>query len=734
MRPQGQEEDPGAALRPYLAALALLAFAHVAPALLTGRTYLQGDAGFQVIPALHALHGTAPIVGAPSWHPWMLGGVPTEALPSMPRYPLNPAWLLPAHVALPVFLGLHLAIAAFGAFLFARRAAGVSNAGAALAAMVYAFGGALWMRGMHPENVAIAAWLPALLVAVRETAGAESSARRKRGAGAIALVTAAMLLVGGGAPLLLLAAMTCVWAFADARPKRPFEALAWCAGGASLGVLAGLPGFGPMIETVGLAARGQLSLAATGAFALEPGDLLRLWVPDVIGDVAWPYYVERWLYVGLLPLPLLVLGVRGRISIAIALAIALTLALGTSGLLHTLLYEALPPFRLFRAPGRWAIVAALFAGTLAGRGLDRLLHDHALAGAYRAERWQVWLGALPAIAGAAAIIAAIAGAKPAASYWIAGVAGFTSGAWFLAVDRARAHPAVPIAALAIVGFDLLAPAMRVRPLPIELLDAPPIYASAARAAGDARIAHSDEVTATDASWYPFAHGIRWGYRNARGYSQLVSSPYSRLLGDGEIHIFGGPKAPDAAALRLLGAGVWVGSSAPEGWTEIARDGELAAWQAEEPFVAAIVANVIVATDEDDARAKSLTVDPRATAVLLEAAESGAGTARVVRRTSDVIEVEIDAPNAGVLVLAEAWHPRWRAKVDGVGADILRADSIWQAVRVSAGARRVTFRCSPAVPLIAWLLSTAGFAIAVSLRRPRRPRSRTSPGDSASSGR
>ena len=60
-----------------------------------------------------------------------------------------------------------------------------------------------------------------------------------------------------------------------------------------------------------------------------------------------------------------------------------------------------------------------------------------------------------------------------------------------------------------------------------------------------------------------------------------------------------------------------------------------------------------------------------------------------------INANLDAP--GYLVLADTWYPGWRATVDGVSVELLRANHAFRAVALSAGAHMVemTYR-SPAV--------------------------------------
>ena len=59
-----------------------------------------------------------------------------------------------------------------------------------------------------------------------------------------------------------------------------------------------------------------------------------------------------------------------------------------------------------------------------------------------------------------------------------------------------------------------------------------------------------------------------------------------------------------------------------------------------------------------------------------------------------VEVDVNAPRPGFLVLSDVWHPWWRATVDGVAARIRRANVLFRAVSVPAGRHRVRFEFHP----------------------------------------
>lgn len=66
----------------------------------------------------------------------------------------------------------------------------------------------------------------------------------------------------------------------------------------------------------------------------------------------------------------------------------------------------------------------------------------------------------------------------------------------------------------------------------------------------------------------------------------------------------------------------------------------------------------------------------------------AGRLRVVRRGPEAVEVEVDAPGPGVLVVQRSHLPIWRATVDGAPAEVEPANLYRMGVRVPAGAHRV----------------------------------------------
>jgi hypothetical protein len=73
---------------------------------------------------------------------------------------------------------------------------------------------------------------------------------------------------------------------------------------------------------------------------------------------------------------------------------------------------------------------------------------------------------------------------------------------------------------------------------------------------------------------------------------------------------------------------------------------------------------------------------------------GAGTARLTHYANAEVDVDVDAPSGGILVLNDVWHPWWRATVDGRPTEVLKANVIFRAVVVPAGKHMVRFTFHP----------------------------------------
>jgi hypothetical protein len=103
--------------------------------------------------------------------------------------------------------------------------------------------------------------------------------------------------------------------------------------------------------------------------------------------------------------------------------------------------------------------------------------------------------------------------------------------------------------------------------------------------------------------------------------------------------------------------------------------------------------------------------------------------RIFTYGADRIELEVDSAAPGFVVIADAYHPAWRARVNGRAAEVLPADWALRAVGVEAGRSRVELEFRPprilvglVVAALGWAaLGLAAFTLAArALRRTRLP--------------
>ena len=102
-----------------------------------------------------------------------------------------------------------------------------------------------------------------------------------------------------------------------------------------------------------------------------------------------------------------------------------------------------------------------------------------------------------------------------------------------------------------------------------------------------------------------------------------------------------------------------------------------------------------------------------------AARGGHGDVRIaeLRGGRVRLEAELDAP--GFVVLADAWDPGWRARVDGRPAELFRANVVLRAVAVGAGRHVVEMSYRPASATIGLAASAFGLVAVVILLLPLR---------------
>jgi hypothetical protein len=91
---------------------------------------------------------------------------------------------------------------------------------------------------------------------------------------------------------------------------------------------------------------------------------------------------------------------------------------------------------------------------------------------------------------------------------------------------------------------------------------------------------------------------------------------------------------------------------------------------------------------------------------------GAGETRILSYTPERVTVQVQADQAGYLVLTDTYYPGWRATVDGEAVSILRAEPYFRATRMEAGEHRVEFIYRPLSLRLGIALSAISLLVAL----------------------
>jgi hypothetical protein len=67
---------------------------------------------------------------------------------------------------------------------------------------------------------------------------------------------------------------------------------------------------------------------------------------------------------------------------------------------------------------------------------------------------------------------------------------------------------------------------------------------------------------------------------------------------------------------------------------------------------------------------------------------------IVNYADSSVEIDVDAPKAGIVVLHDLFYPGWEARVDGHKEPVLHANILFRGVEVPAGHHRVAFSFHP----------------------------------------
>jgi uncharacterized membrane protein YfhO len=86
-----------------------------------------------------------------------------------------------------------------------------------------------------------------------------------------------------------------------------------------------------------------------------------------------------------------------------------------------------------------------------------------------------------------------------------------------------------------------------------------------------------------------------------------------------------------------------------------------------------------------------------------------------------VELDVEVSSAGFVVLVESFGRGWRATVDGLPAEILRANHLFRGLRLPRGRHRVVFSYRPLPVVLGLALSSLALlgGLAFVIRHGRR---------------
>jgi hypothetical protein len=793
-------QPSGLRTHPFALSVALYAAAFVVLAWpwLSGTVTIPWDAKAQFQPELQFLASSLARGESPFWTPNVFAGWPQIADPqSLIFSPLHLA--LAAFDPTPSFREADLATFAYlfcgglGLMLFFRDR-GWHPAAAAVAALIFAFGGSASSRLQHTSEIISLSYTPIALWLLARTL--ERASWR---VGLAAGVVIALLMIGRDQVAMLglyvLGLYVIAWWLDGkgrfARVRRTALPLAVCAATAAL--IAAVP----LALSALLAAdsnRPVIGLEHAGRGSLHPALLLMLAFADLFG--AADPNVEFWgppslawdaamppsglalaqnmgeIYCGILAV-VLILGAglaRGLLwareirFFPVALALVVLYALGWYTPAFRVMYDVLPGVDLFRRPADATFIIGLLIAVQTGYLVHRAVSTSAPQ-----PRWfyRVDIAIFGALTAIAIAVAAKADRLGVAVLPIATGVVFAAGAIaLLGLSRHFAAARPLLASALLVGFTTFDLAWNNAPnestgLPASRYDAlRPQTRNATVALIKAKLA---ETSGPDRRDRVELIGIAYHWPNlplAQGLDHLFGHNPLRLrdfalatgVGDTVAEPAQRPFAPlfpsyrstmaNLCGVRFIATGVPVEqidpSLHPGDLKFIARTED--AYVYENPRAlprVMVVPNYQVADFGDLIRHGWPDVDPRRTVLLerpppglpraaappssgsggvtpalssksnasekdpggtpaLPAEDRGgaAGDARILRYANTEVDIEVEAPNGGFLVLNDAWHPWWRAEVDGRPADILKANVLFRAVPIGPGTHRVHFAFEP----------------------------------------
>jgi hypothetical protein len=754
-----------------LAAGGLLAAALVFyyPLVFLGRGLVDYDAFVYFYPQRVFLARSLLAGKIPLWDPNLFLGAPFLANPQTAvLYP--PSWLFVFGTPQTIYtlqLVLHAFLAAFFTYLLARHVFNAMPLAAAIGGLAYAFGGFTVGQVGHLNQISAAAWLPAVLLTYHRFAVTCRLHWIALGALALAL----QLLAGHPQETYMTLIVLGIFGVVTAPWSSPRRLMASAVGGAALCMIGGLVAAAQLLPTLELA---PLSIRGAG---VNWSDAVAGSLPSYLAIRALlpPYwirvpYTEYLGYVGVTAVTLGLLAImRGRpravLFALIVSAIGLFLALGENTGVYAWAFSAVPGFDTFRVPARWLLLWEFGAALLAAMGADwvgrgsvvwlrsrwlwvrcaLLLVILVSALAWQSENGEAFATRRTPFLFVAMVAATLAvGALPHLGRPLLAVGLLTvmSGTeLWAAADASPARQAPPSAFTHGKTVDWLwanGASDQERLLSMARPEYVPASEDEVRAGLSSLPDHTVDQVLAAQKWNDTLTPnvpLQYGLNTADGYDGGVL-PLLRWL-----HLSGlvvqSPRPdgvlltrldalPTDRTLDLLGVRYLIANADAVGRTglQTVDFGDLRLYARPKPVPLSLIVYGVTAADNETAalsRMAAADFDSTREVVIEGGLASSPSTSSTAPQpvTPDVATAErwhaqVALAETGYLLQREAWYPGWRARVDGVEVPVLRADSLFRGVALTAGTHDVEVYFDSSSFKRGALLSIAGLVVIIVL--------------------
>ncbi len=661
----------------------------------------------------------------PHWIPWLGCGLPLHAsqLGAFCDPLLTPLVLAyGANRGIQLSLFLHAILCYVGEYRLARafRLSRPASSFAALAATQSAYFVLHLLEG-HVNHVLAYGLIPWFFLALGQFLRRPAA----RPAGWIALIVAGFAFSGHPqlpyyAVLfgLLWAAGSLVWGQAAAQRWR---CVGWGAAAILTALLLAQVQWLPALELVcdGLPFSARGGSAYAGAYALDPLDLLRLFLPNLRGNILCgipefqppDFYHERVGYLGLLPPVLAVVSLSRRRTAPWQWAIAgltilgLVIALGNSTPAFAVLGKVLPGLHLFRCPGRVLGVISIVFPLLAGRGMDAVVRHEPAAETRQLVRLAAALWCLANVA--AWLIDAELATFPRAQY--------RSFATDYLLDEFNVTTVLAMTLTGLLVGLRLSPAPRFRLASLSLLalavtdlgyfNARNIHLvpPAVPAIPGSILQRSPPIRFVDAPEYPQLsdQGLRYSK-----LAPLAIRQHRSTIGANEGGVMPAAFEKLCRALETNGASALALCSCDLACNRLRNE-----WVEIRPTLPRVrfvphPADTLCRTEIAAVTLSNLSslTEPRGTRI------------EPVAETSQRLTLNVTCSGPGMLMIADTVYPGWTCQIDGKPQPVSAVHGVFRGVSLNRGVHAVKFVYVPTTFRIGLVLSLAGLAIVVAMLR------------------